>query len=456
MPFTPEERLGRPLQYGVWFRGQAIGRQYEELNQLSDGTWQLQWQFQIDTISRGSVIKVDESTEMRFAAQAPYPLISLSWSKTQENKTERVIAKQNDSGLHGDYWNGEVKTSINKAPIEFGLMDHLSLAQFTRAKNRSEPLLWRQIRFPDLTLDVHTLTVQQQGSRWWFSPWIFKQAASNSVPELTLSVSSSGVLMGMQMGANWTVALEPSSGGASTNRIVENVSEQHAKQDTYWQASVRSDKTVGSARRVSSLQMRWPQHIALPLSHTAQQYTVPGLISTDIKQDSEKASPFDVQASLAHEPRYALDNDKILRLAHQLTAQVEDPDKKVQRLLLFVSEHLKQQDVFDEQNAAEILATAKGDCTEFVQLFVALARAVNIPAREVSGWVYLGDETQRFGGHAWAEVAIDGRWISADPMWNLMPVTGTHLRMGDGETGAIAIAQAPTNFEFTVERVSYQ
>ena len=459
LPFSPEERLESPLHYAIWFRGQPIGRQHEELDRLADGTWQLRQRFHVETSARGSVIRVEESTDMRFAAQAPYPLMSVTWYKSQGDKIERLNLTQDQQRIHGAYWNGSAEIVIDKSALDFSLMDHLRLAQFVREPTDSDTLHWAQIRFPDVTLDVREFRVSQKGSRWWFNPWLFQQKASETSPELSVSVSSNGVLLGMQLGANWTVALAFSTNHWSPEVTAAAQMSRLApprEQDSYWQASVRSDKSVGAARQVSSLQMRWPQHIALPLSHTAQQFTVPGLISTDIKQASEKASTAEQESGLLPDPRYALDNDKIRRLAEQLTAQVADPEKKVQRLLLFVSEHLKPRDVFVDQNAAEILAAGQGDCTEYAQLFVALARAVDIPAREVSGWVYLGDKAQRFGGHAWAEVVIDGRWISADPMWNLMPVTGTHLRMGDGETGALAIAQAPTNFEFTVERVSYQ
>lgn len=58
-----------------------------------------------------------------------------------------------------------------------------------------------------------------------------------------------------------------------------------------------------------------------------------------------------------------------------------------------------------------------GDCTEHAALFVALARAAGLPARNVGGFVYLsaGDGSRAmFGYHAWAEVWL-GEWVPVDP-----------------------------------------
>ncbi len=62
---------------------------------------------------------------------------------------------------------------------------------------------------------------------------------------------------------------------------------------------------------------------------------------------------------------------------------------------------------------SEILAASGGVCTHFANVFVAIARAVGIPSRIVSG-LSLGD-----GGliaHAWVEFeSIEGRWLPIEP-----------------------------------------
>jgi hypothetical protein len=62
-------------------------------------------------------------------------------------------------------------------------------------------------------------------------------------------------------------------------------------------------------------------------------------------------------------------------------------------------------------SALEVCKNREGDCTEHAVLLAALARAVGIPARVAMGTVYL---TGIFGGHAWTEVWIAGRWYALD------------------------------------------
>ena len=62
-------------------------------------------------------------------------------------------------------------------------------------------------------------------------------------------------------------------------------------------------------------------------------------------------------------------------------------------------------------------------CTEFTDLFISLARAAGIPAREIEGYAYTNNPKLRPGGfqvlHAWPEYWDKARqmWIEVDPTW---------------------------------------
>ncbi|MEZ5932572.1 MAG: transglutaminase-like domain-containing protein [Alphaproteobacteria bacterium] len=77
----------------------------------------------------------------------------------------------------------------------------------------------------------------------------------------------------------------------------------------------------------------------------------------------------------------------------------------------------------------DVLDNRTGDCTEHSQLFVTLARAAGLPAREISGFVYGGDDSApSLGGHAWVEVLIDGHWIGLDPTWKETDLNRSHVQ----------------------------
>jgi tetratricopeptide (TPR) repeat protein len=82
----------------------------------------------------------------------------------------------------------------------------------------------------------------------------------------------------------------------------------------------------------------------------------------------------------------------------------------------------------DTADAAQTLATREADCSEFSQLYVAMARSLGLPARTVTGLAHSGSA---FGGHAWVEVFI-GQWIELDPTFGTDFVDATHIRDATG------------------------
>ncbi len=79
-------------------------------------------------------------------------------------------------------------------------------------------------------------------------------------------------------------------------------------------------------------------------------------------------------------------------------------------------------------SAREVLDVRKGDCNEHTQLFVAMARALGLPARTVVGVVYLN---AAFYYHAWPEVWLgkEPGWTPVDPTFGQFPADATHLRL---------------------------
>lgn len=161
-----------------------------------------------------------------------------------------------------------------------------------------------------------------------------------------------------------------------------------------------------------------------------------------------RATAAEVQAALAETPAYPIRHTMVRTLGEELAATGTTRREKVQKLVSFVKEF-----VLDTRDTAtlttlEVLARQEGDCTEHALLFVSLARAAGIPAREVVGVVYRGDDDRRFGWHAWAEVVIDGRWVPVDPMHGQVPVDATHIREGlVGTASAAGFALAGATLE---------
>ncbi|QLR43788.1 transglutaminase family protein [Enterobacter sp. RHBSTW-00994] len=81
-------------------------------------------------------------------------------------------------------------------------------------------------------------------------------------------------------------------------------------------------------------------------------------------------------------------------------------------------------------SAADAFARAKGVCQDHTHVFLACCRALEIPARYVSGYVY-SDNAQHVAMHAWAEVWLNGRWKSFDITNNTRNLN-QHLKLATG------------------------
>lgn len=134
--------------------------------------------------------------------------------------------------------------------------------------------------------------------------------------------------------------------------------------------------------------------------------------------------------ALAETARIQLSDPAIQKVASMLKAESKSKRKLAAGILEWVFKNLEKRYTPTFSNASETMQTRVGDCGEHAVLYVALARAAGLPAREVTGIVY-SPEIQGFGFHAWVEVWLNG-WTSIDPSWNQFPVDPTHLAFASG------------------------
>jgi hypothetical protein len=132
---------------------------------------------------------------------------------------------------------------------------------------------------------------------------------------------------------------------------------------------------------------------------------------------------------LKAEHNIEVNNPDIRALALKAAGGAKTALEAAQKINRFVFKYLRKDLSTDLDSALAIARARVGDCTEHATLMVALCRAVGLPARDISGVVYL-PMLSGFGFHAWVEVWV-GRWISADPSWNELPANATHIWLSD-------------------------
>lgn len=132
------------------------------------------------------------------------------------------------------------------------------------------------------------------------------------------------------------------------------------------------------------------------------------------------------QKYLENNKYWEIDNAFIKSKAQELKTP-ENIYKFVSDFLSYSEERLKLPKVERKGAAAAVLTPKDAVCMEFTDLFIAVARAAGIPAREVEGYAYTQNERLRplslsleSGDilHAWPEYWDDKLgWIQVDPTW---------------------------------------
>ncbi len=140
----------------------------------------------------------------------------------------------------------------------------------------------------------------------------------------------------------------------------------------------------------------------------------------------------------------------------------DEPDyETASRLRAFVHKYIQEKDLsFGLARASQIAQTAQGDCTEHAVLLTALLRAEGIPARTVTGLLYVDEflgQQGVFGYHMWSQAWLTdteqgpegGRWVDLDAVLGDRDFDAVHITlsvssMADGKLLNDMVDMLPT------------
>lgn len=132
-------------------------------------------------------------------------------------------------------------------------------------------------------------------------------------------------------------------------------------------------------------------------------------------------------------------SDQLRRLATAEFGHLPQGYRRVQAIQEWVRQHttFKSGSSNDNTSAVDTLIEKVGVCRDFAHVMIALCRAINIPARFVTGIDYGADPALGpTDFHAYVEVFLKNRWYLFDPT-GVSPPMGL-LRIGTGRDAADA------------------
>lgn len=134
---------------------------------------------------------------------------------------------------------------------------------------------------------------------------------------------------------------------------------------------------------------------------------------------------------------YVETDPQLWRLALDATDGQTDVWQAAQAIMRYVHREFRYQTASTNAHThmREVLQTRTGVCQDFAHVMLGLCRAVKIPARYVSGYLYNGPADQLKGAqasHAWVEVYVPGHgWCGLDPTNNRQP-DGHYVKVASG------------------------
>lgn len=132
------------------------------------------------------------------------------------------------------------------------------------------------------------------------------------------------------------------------------------------------------------------------------------------RSSPEKMALPDKHLYISPEKNIESNHPQIIALAKDL--KMKKPLATAEKIYEWVSNNIKYSGyIKNSRGALYALKHKKGDCTEFMSLFIALCRANNIPARGVGGYICKDNCILKpIGYHNWAEFYHKGSWMLAD------------------------------------------
>lgn len=388
---------------------------------------QLSGTIQIPSQKETSEMKIN--MDAAFNAQPPYSLIRYSDSMMHKDDISETKIISTSNGYEARITQGKETRAYIMGPVEYSLKDYIAVQIWITR----DPEIGASIKYPHLSLK--TLKIEENTSyikaihsgiiagvrRNYYD---VTTKASNGL-EIKEVFGANGKAYSIFLGEVFECRLEPQSLATDIDRTI----------NLFIRNTVSVNRPLGDSEKVTQLKLLLDNTSGALLDNApGQSVTLNSANDSVIVTVNSRGVPCvnatgeEIKKNLAATIDMPANHPQVIRLAHNAVGDAGTNSEKLSRLVNFVYQYIEDDYTANPLTVMDIIEKKKGDCSEHSKLFTAMARAMGIPCRTVGGLVYLGDEFQEFGLHAWNEVVIDGIWIPVDPTWGQTLVDATHIR----------------------------
>ncbi len=419
--------------HGIYLRGKKIGWSHRAISRVRrDGRRLLSIRLRVRMRSKadGNVTTSLVDSEKLYELVPPHRLVSAwKWSRRGEDEGTRITVRRS----RGAYTIGGESIPTAAMPT---FIDELTVDTWTRGARTVGDTTTRK------ALDISRGGVSEvKVDVTGVSDGLYEMTFQSEQGKGQMRFDRTGRIQWMRSMGFIELRAEPEAKAKAMPRPTDVMRAQYA----------RVDKPLGPGPNVRGmiLRARGPgaEHIRSGPRQAAHYDPATRVLTLRLGGRSGRvpASAADRAENLRASPRYPIRERVVRVLAEETVAEAKTDRERVARLVEFVDGFVVDVGVSRASTGLEVLEIQEGDCTEHALLFATLARAVGIPAREVTGLVYLGDKEQAFGPHVWNEVVLDGRWVPVDPTLGQTTIDATHIRrgqVGEGTAARMALSGA--------------
>jgi uncharacterized protein YbaP (TraB family) len=421
--------------FGIYIKGSKFGWAHEQVRRSGEGE-SARWVYSLDL--RMKVQAMGESSEMamserrEFDVAPPHAFVAGRYEVRQgEGGQVNEIARKDGKWTATATAQGQTR-EVEVGDVDYTLADALTPRLWAKEKRSvGDRISVREFDVSELESDRQELEVVGEGAvaaEGVRVPYVEVRATSKkSGMAQTVRVDGSGNALSISFPGDMEARAEPEEDAKKIEHIA----------DLFAHGVVRIDKPLGGdAETVRSLvvEARGPAAGVLESGpwQTVTKDADTGAVVLSVGREHGQES-LATEEEIAESLRATADvpskSTQVVSYATEAIAGATTTREKVDRLVRFVSDFVTDALVPRVCPVEEVLERKQGDCSEHALLFTALARAVGIPTRQVGGLMYMGDEIKAFGGHAWNEVVIDGRWVPVDPTWGQTEPDATHVTL---------------------------
>jgi transglutaminase-like putative cysteine protease len=166
-----------------------------------------------------------------------------------------------------------------------------------------------------------------------------------------------------------------------------------------------------------SITLNARQSLRVDISYYLLSFDIHYLVNSSLPENYDKNSGL-YRRYTQSEPLIESDDPEMISKAQSVTNSSNTTFGKVSRIYNFVVSYMRYAVQDEERGALWALENKTGDCSEYSYLFVALCRAIGIPARIQAGFAFYSTTETTEDGHMWAEYYLENYgWVPVDATW---------------------------------------